>query len=110
MNENEETPRKGLIVATDDLNVGEFYTVVGCKLHDNPVPIAGLAFQATAINMPFMVGKLVSDPNSPAVTFDLRYLNLMRVDMEYVKAQLPSVMQTTVMTPDTLLNLLRSKS
>ena len=85
-------PARGLTPAPDDLTTGEFYAVVGCKcLHDNPIPIAGLAFQATAINMPFLVGKMVGDPSDPPVTFDLRFLNLMKVDDDFVKAQMPSV-------------------
>lgn len=102
---------KGLIITPDDMNVGEFYAVVGCKLHDNPVPIAGLAFQATAINMPFLVGKLVMDPNHAPITLDLRFLNLMRCTDDYVKAQLPQTPQGMVMmTPEAILNALRNKA
>lgn len=89
------TPRKGLHLAPDDLNVGEFYAVVGCKGHDNPLPIAGLAFQAKAINMPFMVGKLVMDPAHPPITLDLRFLDLMYVDNAFVNAQMPQSLPST---------------
>ena len=39
-----------------------------------PVPIAGMAFKLTAMNLPFCIGKLVCDPAHPPVTFDIRFL------------------------------------
>ena len=100
---------KGLHKAIDDLNVGEHYAVVGCKCHDNPIPIAGLAFKVTAINLPFLVGKLVMDPSHAPITLDLRYLNLMSVDESFVNAQMPSVPQGMVMVPESILAALRGK-
>lgn len=83
--------RTGLIIEPDDLDVGMFYTVYGLKNgSDHPLPIAGLAFKLTAINLPFVVGKLTCDPNHAPLTFDTRYLNLMRVTSEFVDAQQPT--------------------
>jgi hypothetical protein len=42
------------------------------------------------MNLPFLVGELVSDPARPPVTFDGRYLDFMRMTPGYVKAQTPS--------------------
>jgi hypothetical protein len=82
---------KGLLVQPDDLQVGEYYAVHGIK--NDPAeahPIFGQAFRLKAVNLPFVVGTLVSDPEHPALTFDVRYLNLMRVTPDFVKAQAPS--------------------
>lgn len=51
-------------------------------------PILGQAFRIKALNLPFLVGEMVSDPTQ-AITFDLRYLNFMSVTKEYVAAQRP---------------------
>lgn len=76
-----------LYVECDDLNVGDYYAVVDCKVSDEPVQIAGYAFKATAINYPFIVGQLVV--NQQPMTMDLRYINLMKVDEQFVNAQMP---------------------
>lgn len=100
---------KSLYVECDDLTVGEYYAVVGCKAHDSPLPIAGLAFQVKAINMPFLVGKLVMDPAHAPITLDLRFLHLMRCSTEFVTAQMPQMPQGMVMTPQALMKALRGK-
>ena len=94
---------KSLFVTPDDIDTGSFYAVVGSALHDTPVPIAGFAFQVLALNMPFLIGKLVMDPSHPAITLDLRYLTLMRVTNEYVRAQMPQ----NVVIPESILNALK---
>ena len=79
--------RTGLIVEPDDLNVGGWYAVVGLKNGSmRPVPIAGMAFRIVAMNLPFVVGRLASDPAHP-LTFDARYLNFMKVSDEFWIAQ-----------------------
>ena len=98
---------KGLHVSPDDLTVGNYYAVVGCKKHNKPISIAGMAFQATAINMPFMVGKMVCDSNLPPITLDLRFLNLMNVDENFVKAQTHNVQQS--MIPQSFLEIFKQK-
>ena len=106
---DDETPRKtGLLLSPDDLTKGQHYAVVGCKCHDNPIPVAGLAFEVKAINLPFIVGKLVSDPQAASVTLDTRFLTFMRVDDEYVEAQRPN-QSDMVMVPAQLLAMLRQK-
>jgi hypothetical protein len=101
--------RKGLFIQPDDMNVGDYLAVVGCKLHDNPIPIAGLAFKVTAINMPFLIGQLVQDPSHAPITLDLRFLNVMRVTDEYVKAQAPQMPQGVMMTPAAILAAMRGQ-
>lgn len=89
-NFDEPSPkRKGTLLMADDLQVGQFYAVYGAKYGDGPLPINGLAWQCKAINLPFVVGKLVIDPCMPSVTLDVRYHELMQVSEEYVKAQSP---------------------
>ena len=88
--ETRKTRTNGLVVQADDLQIGGFYAVVGLKRDKNrPVPISGQAFKVKAIDFPFMIGKLVSDPGNPPITFDVRYLSFMRVSLEYVQAQQP---------------------
>jgi hypothetical protein len=85
-----KTKKKGLLVQADDLEVGQYYTVVGLKHRPNQhLPISGQAFKVTAINLPFLVGKMVSDQSQPVITFDVRYLNFMKIFPEYVQAQRP---------------------
>jgi hypothetical protein len=82
------TRKNGLLVAADDLHVGKHYAVHGLKhAPDEPVSVAGHAFKVLAINLPFVVAKIVSDASHPPVTFDIRYLNFMPVTPEYVEAQ-----------------------
>ena len=54
-----------------------------------PVKIAGMAFRIVAMNLPFIIGRLASDPAHP-VTLDSRFLTFMRVDDDYVMAQRPA--------------------
>lgn len=85
---------RGLLVQADDLEVGHFYAVYGSKIDpDEPIQISGMAFRLMAVNLPFVVGRLVSNPNPP-LTFDSRFLTFMRVSEDYVMAQ-----RTTEGTP-----------
>jgi hypothetical protein len=84
------TGKKGLLVHPDDLAVGKHYAVYGVK--NSPAethPIFGQAFKLKALNLPFVVGTLVSDPAHPPVTLDVRYQDFMRVTADFVKAQAP---------------------
>jgi hypothetical protein len=81
--------RKGLLVPADDLAVGRFYCVHGVKGGPTETwPIFGQSFQIKAINLPFVVGQLVSEP-AQRITFDVRYLDLMAVTKEFTDAQRP---------------------
>jgi hypothetical protein len=91
MRANTKTRKSGLLVHPDDLQVGRFYAVHGIK--NDPAethPIFGQSFKLKAINLPFLVGRLVSDPAQPAITLDVRYLEFMPVSPDYVEAQAPS--------------------
>jgi len=86
-----KTRRVGLLVRPDDLQVGTHYAVYGIKHRRTDThPVFGQAFQVKALNLPFLVGEIVSDP-AQHVTFDIRYLDLMAVTPEYVEAQKPDV-------------------
>lgn len=79
--------RTGLIVAEDDLTIGEYYSVLGLKNDSmTPVPVAGMAFRIVAMNLPFVIGRLVSNPAN-AITFDSRFLTFMRVSDDFVREQ-----------------------
>ena len=69
--------------------MGKHYTVHSLKAApDEPLSIAGQAVKVLAINLPFFIGKMVSDPTQ-VITMDVRFLNIMRVTPDYVKAQCP---------------------
>ncbi len=82
--------RRGTIIFPDDLELNAFYAVHGAKHSDEPIPIAGMAFRLTAMNLPFCIGKLICDPAHPPITFDARCLNFMRVSPEFAQAQRPT--------------------
>jgi hypothetical protein len=85
---NTKLRKAGLLVQADDLAVGKHYAVHGIKHSSAEThPILGQAFKLKAMNPPFVVGQLASDPSHPPVTFDVRHLDLMRVTPDYVKAQ-----------------------
>ena len=75
-------------VAEEDLAAGQFVAVFNLKRRPHePSPIMGQALEIKAVCLPYVVVKIVSDPSEPTVTFDLRFLNLMRVTKDYVDAQ-----------------------
>lgn len=85
-----QSRRNGLFVQADDLEVGKYYAVHSEKdCPDQPIPVAGVAFKLLAMNFPFVVGKIAAEPSQSSVTFDVRFLNFMRVTDEFVQAQQP---------------------
>lgn len=97
------------ILQQDDMNVGDYVTIHSCKHHNEPVSIGGLALKVLAIEAPYMVTKVIQDPNHPPITLDLRHLNLQRVSEAYAKAQLPQVQTGMVVTPQSLIEQLFGK-
>lgn len=79
--------RKGLLVAPDDLTVGKFVAVHSVKGSDQPLPFFGHASEVMAINLPFVVVRPVGCHDT--ATIDVRYLNLMPVSDDFVRAQAP---------------------
>jgi hypothetical protein len=77
----------GVMLAEDDLEVGQFVCVYNLKRTDEGAPIMGQSLQVKAICLPFFVGQLLSDPSEPVLTLDCRFLNLMKVTPEFVQAQ-----------------------
>jgi uncharacterized protein YbaR (Trm112 family) len=92
-----EQEARGLLVQADDLEVGQFYAVHGQKNafdgFECPAQNAGLAFKILAMNLPFVVGKFVCNPACYPYTLDSRFVTLMRVSDEFVKAQRPDAGQ-----------------
>jgi hypothetical protein len=94
----------GVRLAEDDLNVGDYVCVYNLKRQpDEGAPIMGQSLQIKAVCLPYFVGQLLSDPGEPILTLDCRYLNLMRVTEEFVKAQREGAKQqpdgSAMMTP-----------
>lgn len=78
----------GVIMAEDDLEVGQYVCVYNLKkMPDEGAAILGQSLQVKAICLPYFVGQLLSDPAEPVLTLDCRYLRLMRVTNEFVQAQ-----------------------
>lgn len=77
----------GVMLAEDDLEVGQFVCVYNLKRTDEGAPIMGQSLQVKAICLPYFVGQLLSDPSEPVLTLDCRFLNLMKVTPEFVQAQ-----------------------
>jgi hypothetical protein len=70
------------------LQVGGHYAIYGAKGAPGvAVPLAGQAFKLAAVNLPFVVGKLVVSPDLPALTLDVRLVALMKVTRAFVRAQ-----------------------
>ena len=83
-----EHRRGGLILAEDDLEVGQYVCVYNLKqAPDEGASILGQSLQIQAICLPYFVGQLLSDPSEPVLTLDCRFLNLMKVSEEFVQAQ-----------------------
>jgi len=83
-----KTRKVGLLVHADDLQVGNHYAVHGIKHRPTEThPILGQPFRIKAMDLPFIVGQLVSEPTHPPVTFDVRFLTFMKVSPDFVKAQ-----------------------
>lgn len=97
------------ILQLDDMNVGDYVTIHSCKHHNEPIPIGGLALKVLAIEAPYMVTRIIPDPNHPPITLDLRHLNLQRVSEDYAKAQLPQVHTGMAVMPQSLLEQLFGK-
>ncbi len=87
--DEEPQPRKcGVVMAEDDLNVGDYVCVYSLKkTPEEGAPIMGQSLHIKAICLPYFVGQLLSDPSEPVLTLDCRYLHLMRVTKEFVDAQ-----------------------
>ena len=86
--ETHEVPHRRVMLAEDDLEVGQYVCVHSLKRQPNEVaPIMGQSLQIKAINWPYFVGQLLSDPCEPILTLDCRFLNMMRVTKEFVDAQ-----------------------
>jgi hypothetical protein len=84
MNKHE---RKGLLLAPDDLAIGKYVAIHSVKGSDQAFPFFGHAAEIRAINLPFVVVRVVGNPEID--TLDVRYLNLMPVTEEFVQAQTP---------------------
>lgn len=83
-----EGKRGGLILAEDDLEVGQYVCVYNIKrAPDEGAAILGQSLKIQAICLPYFVGQLLSDPSEPVLTLDCRFLSLMRVSEEFVAAQ-----------------------
>lgn len=87
-NEEHSSKRNGVLLAEDDLEVGQHVCVFDLKRHpDEIAPIMGQSFQVKAICLPYIVAQLLSDASKPILTLDCRCLNLMRVTKGFVEAQ-----------------------
>jgi len=83
-----EQKRGGLLLAEDDLEVGQYVCVYNLKrTPEEGATILGQSLKVQAICLPYFVGQLLSDPSEPVLTLDCRFLSLMKVSEEFVNAQ-----------------------
>jgi hypothetical protein len=80
------TKNKSLILAADDLQVGQHLVIHSWR--DDKRYWLGDALEIKAICLPYLVAKFVSVQEWPSVTIDTRQVNLMAVSPEFVAAQL----------------------
>lgn len=71
----------------DDLEVGKYITVHSVKGSNQPLSFFGVSAQIKAIELPYVV--IQPTGNDETATIDIRYLNVMAVSEEFVKAQMP---------------------
>ena len=97
---DDDKPRKGVMLPEDDLNVGDFVCVYSLKRRpDDGASIMGQSMEIKAICLPFFVAQLLSDPSEPVLTLDCRYLNMMKVTKEFVEAQQAGAKQNAAAGP-----------
>ena len=77
----------GLLLAPDDLEVGQFIAVHSLKGSNEVLGCFGMASEIRAINLPFIVVRFFS--GGEIETVDVRYVNLMPVTQEFVQEQAP---------------------
>jgi hypothetical protein len=82
------TKDKSLILAADDLQVGQQVAIHSWR--DEKKHWLGDALEIKAICLPYLVVKFISQQEWPSVTLDARQVNLMQVSPEFVTAQLGS--------------------
>jgi len=75
---------KGLLLNVDDLEKGQQLAIHHCS---EWTYLLGESLRITAINLPFVVGRLLAHPDAQPVTVDIRNCGLMPVTDEYVAAQ-----------------------
>lgn len=75
---------RGLLLTADDLEIGQQLAVHHCNHWS---PLLGESLKITAINLPFVVAKLLAHPESSPVTLDTRDCRLMPVTDAFVAAQ-----------------------
>jgi hypothetical protein len=82
--------RKSVIVQPDDLQVGQCYAVFGLKNGArDPMQMTCMAFKLLAMNLPYIVGKLASDPVNQPLAFDVRFVSFMKVTDDFFRALQP---------------------
>lgn len=79
------TKEKSLILAADDLQVGQHVAIHSWR--DDKKHWLGDALEIKAVCLPYLVVKFVSVKEWPSVTLDTRQVNLMQVSPEFVAAQ-----------------------
>lgn len=86
--------KKGLLLAADDLQVGRLIAIHhGSRQYRD---YRGASLQITAINLPFVVARMVPRPDIPPLTLNVRDCVFMAVTEEYAAAQTWTAQQTPV--------------
>ena len=77
--------RKGLLLAVDDLEIGKLVAIHHASMEFRQ--LRGISLRIAAINLPFIVAKLVPRPDIPPLTLNVRECRFMPVTEDFAAAQ-----------------------
>jgi hypothetical protein len=77
--------RNGLLVAADDLHLGQLVTIHHWR--DRREWGMGVALRIDAINLPYLVAQPLNEAEARPAILDLRRMRLMRISEEFARAQ-----------------------
>jgi hypothetical protein len=84
-NVKKDRRRNGLLLAVDDVQVGQLVTIHHWR--DRREWGMGVALRIEAINLPYLVAQPLNEPEARPAILDLRRLRLMRISEEFARAQ-----------------------
>ena len=77
--------KKGLLLAPDDLEVGRLVAIHHASMEFRQ--LRGISLLIAAINLPFVVARLVPRPDIPPLTLSVRDCRFMPVTEDFAAAQ-----------------------
>ena len=75
-----------ILLSPDDIELNDHITIHSSKLGDAPMQGMGMLFQVKAINLPYICCHSWTPFGASPCVLDTRYMNLMRVNNEFIVA------------------------